>query len=176
MLVGPARTGRTPRHILEVGCGTGSNLPALCRTFPAATIVGLDLSADMLEKARKKVSPWGPRVRLLRRSYDQPLPHTPPFDLILFSYVLSMMNPGWDRALLRASRDLAPRGMVAVVDFHQSPSAFFRRWMRLNHVWIDDQRAACLHSCFRPLFFETRRAYGGCWTYLAFIGERYGDC
>ena len=45
-----------PRRILEIGCGTGKNLAELARVFPQAEIVGLDLSAEMLGKARKKIA------------------------------------------------------------------------------------------------------------------------
>jgi S-adenosylmethionine-diacylgycerolhomoserine-N-methlytransferase len=41
------------KTILEVGCGTGRNLIALANRFPNATIVGLDISEDMVMKARK---------------------------------------------------------------------------------------------------------------------------
>ena len=41
-----------PRRILEIGCGTGSNLLYLHRQFPDAAITGLDLSADMLPEFR----------------------------------------------------------------------------------------------------------------------------
>jgi S-adenosylmethionine-diacylgycerolhomoserine-N-methlytransferase len=167
-----ALTSRTPTHILEVGCGTGHNLVSLCHTFPSATVVGLDLSADMLGQAQKKIDHLGLQVHLLSRAYDRPLQPLRPFDVILFSYVLTMINPGWERALSSAQQDLAQNGMIAVVDFHDSPWSFFRRWMGLNHVRIDGSVAPYLQSHFHPYLFEIRRAYGGLWTYLTFIGGK----
>ena len=66
--------------------------------------------------------------------YDQPLSSEAPFDLVVFSYALSMFNPGWEEALAAALGDLSPGGALAVVDFHDSPLPAFKRWMGLNHV------------------------------------------
>ena len=40
-------------RILDVGCGSGMSTLALRNRFPEAEIVGVDLSADMLENAKK---------------------------------------------------------------------------------------------------------------------------
>jgi S-adenosylmethionine-diacylgycerolhomoserine-N-methlytransferase len=98
-----------PRRILEVGCGTGTNLAKLARRFPDAEIVGLDLSAEMLRKARKKVERYGPRVSLLERVYNAPVSGGDRFDLIVFSYCLSMINPGYAEVLRLSEQDLSPR-------------------------------------------------------------------
>jgi S-adenosylmethionine-diacylgycerolhomoserine-N-methlytransferase len=167
-----ALRSRPPGRILEVGCGTGHNLITLCHTFPAAQIVGLDLSADMLTVARKKLGPLAGRVTLLRGSYDRPLHPPQPFDVVLFSYALTMMNPGWASAIECAYADGTAGGVVAVVDFHDSPVSLFKAWMRLHHVRMDGHLLPRLDSSFRRCTLELRRAYGGLWRYLLFIGER----
>jgi SAM-dependent methyltransferase len=69
-----------PTRILEVGCGTGRNLLQLGHRFPQAELWGLDLSADMLSVAVKKLHAMlpfylrlGPRedkaVRTYRRGH-----------------------------------------------------------------------------------------------------------
>lgn len=40
--------------LLDIGCGTGLELEAVYRRFPEAEVTGIDLSADMLSKAREK--------------------------------------------------------------------------------------------------------------------------
>lgn len=161
----------TPAAILEVGCGTGRNLRQLGRLFPRARLCGVDLSADMLAVAAKKLQDLAPRLSLIRAAYDRPVNPAPSFDLVVFSYALSMFNPGWEEALAAAGRDLIPGGVLAVVDFHDSGSRLFKRWMGLNHVRLDGHLLPGLQARF-PLHESTvRHAYGGVWSYFLFIGR-----
>ena len=124
-----------PARILEVGCGTGSNVDALAMAFPQAQITGLDLSGAMLDIARATNARHGSRVNFVQTRYDKPLPSQ--YDLVLCSYALTMFNPGWEEAIRAAHGQLAPGGRIAVVDFHYSPFGFFRRWMGMNHVRME---------------------------------------
>lgn len=160
--------------ILEIGCGTGKNLVPLCRQFPVARITGVDLSGAMLERARANLGPQWSRVTLLEQTYDRPLGVEAGFDLIVFSYCLSMINPGWDRVIAHAGADLRPGGLIAVVDFHESDFIAFKRFMELNHVRMDGHLLPRLRARFRPEVDEVRAAYGGLWRYFSFIGVKTG--
>ena len=46
-----------PATILDFGCGPGNSTRLLRRTFPAATILGVDASAAMINLARRTTSP-----------------------------------------------------------------------------------------------------------------------
>ena len=161
-----------PVRILEVGCGTGKNLARLGRLFPHAAITGLDLSEPMLAVARRKTARFGSRFGFLRRAYDAPLGDRAGYDLVLFSYALSMFNPGFETAIQAAAADLAPGGYVAVVDFHATPFPAFERWMALNHVRMNAQLRPLLQAQFTPEMDRVDHAYGGVWQYLTFIGRK----
>lgn len=163
----------TPRRILEVGCGTGRNIEALCRRFPEAHITGIDLSASMLEQASSKLKPYGSRVRLIQRAYDHPV-HEPDamFDMVLCSYSLSMFNPGWEQAIASAHEDLQPGGLMALVDFHDSPAPAFRKWMGVNHVRMEGQLQPVLRDTFPPVIDRLKPAYAGLWRYHLFVGRK----
>ncbi len=163
---------QSPRHILEIGCGTGANLLRLGRQFPEAALTGVDLSADMLARARRKVEARKLPVTLLRRCYDRPLSPEPAFDLVVFSYCLSMIDPGWEQAVDAALCDLQPGGLLAVVDFHDTRFSGFRRWMEINHVRMDGHLLPRLSACCPPVAQTLRPAYGGGWRYFSFIGRR----
>ena len=170
-----ARVSPPPRHILEIGCGTGSNLVRLARQFPEAAVTGLDLSADMLARARRKLERDQLLATLLQQRYDRPLSPEPVFDLIVFAYCLTMINPGWDRAVEAALRDLRPGGRLAVVDFHDTPFAGFRRWMGVNHVRMDGHLLPSLNAQCLPVVQTLGNAYGGAWRYFLFIGHKPGQ-
>jgi S-adenosylmethionine-diacylgycerolhomoserine-N-methlytransferase len=155
-----------PRRILEVGCGTGRNLKSLKKHFPNAEITGVDLSADMLEVAGKKV----PGVALCQRAYDAPLRGD--FDLVLCSYALTMFNPGWQAAIEAAAQDLRPGGIMAVVDFSHTKFDFFRRWMGVNHVRMEAHLWPVLQEQFEVVYHGCQSAYGGLWEYGMFLGMK----
>ncbi|RJP47341.1 MAG: class I SAM-dependent methyltransferase [Desulfobacteraceae bacterium] len=162
-----------PGRILEIGCGTGKNLVSLARRFPDADITGLDLSKDMIERAAGKFSGReSRRPMLICGSYSQPLNTAPSYDLIVFSYTLSMINPGFRQAAGNARRDLAPGGMIAVVDFNDSPAGWFKSWMRVNHVRMDGHLLPVLNGWFEPVRETVITAYGGLWRYFIYLGVK----
>jgi S-adenosylmethionine-diacylgycerolhomoserine-N-methlytransferase len=162
-----------PQRILEVGCGTGKNLAELARIFPHSKIVGLDLSAEMLNKARRKIEMYGPRVSLLERTYAVPVSFGEPFDLIVLSYCLSMINPGYAEVLRLCEQDLSPEGRLALVDFHDTKFGWFRRWMGLNHVRMDGQIVAALQAAGLKLQpYVVNSAYGGLWRWFYCVASR----
>lgn len=160
-----------PKVILEVGCGTGKNLLHLGRLFPDAQLWGVDLSPHMLARAHHKLGDLRQLVTLVEAAYDQPVAPGR-FDLVVFSYALSMFNPGWEAALLTASQDLSPGGSIAVVDFYDSPSKRFKRWMGVNHVRLDSHLLPRLRKLFPSGEYSVPSAFGGLWSYFLFIGRR----
>lgn len=162
----------SPARILEIGCGTGKNLIALAEAFPSASITGLDLSADMLDRARAKTAPHADRIELLHRPYDGPVSDEDgKFDLIVISYALSMINPGYDAVIALCRRDLSEGGVIAVVDFHETRWNWFRKWMGVNHVRMEGQILDRLEAGFQTVVREIGRGYSGLWHYVIFVGR-----
>jgi S-adenosylmethionine-diacylgycerolhomoserine-N-methlytransferase len=157
--------------VLEVGCGTGANLHRLANTYERATIHGIDLSADMLSLARKKTAPFGDRVHLYQGHYGQ-IPVDYPYDLIIFSYCLTMVNPGWEDLIRVALSDLRAGGILGVVDFHHTPVRPFEKHMSGHHVRMDGHLAPHLLELLPGGQSTVRPAYGGLWHYFQFIGQK----
>ena len=168
----PVRNDRE-QHLLEVGCGTGHNLRLLAEEFPNLQLTGLDVSKDMLEQAGKAVLPFRQRVSLVEQAYGA-APALPRPDFILFSYALTMFNPGWEQAILHARADLPEGGRIAVVDFHYTPSGVFRWWMGKNHVRMDEHLVPFLQSQFRTELLEITPAWLGLWRYFVYVGVKTG--
>jgi SAM-dependent methyltransferase len=73
--------------VLDAGCGPG----LVCAALLAAghRVAGVDLSAEMIARARNRCVQYGDRARFLRGSlFDQPVEEVGPFDAALSRYVL----------------------------------------------------------------------------------------
>lgn len=161
-----------PFHLLEVGCGTGRNLQKLQKRFPEARLSGMDVSADMLGQARRRLKSK-PGIILLEQPYgDEFYSWTGKLDAILFSYALTMINPQWEALIHQAYKDLRPGGVIAVVDFHDSQFPFFKRHMSGHHVRMDSHLQPVLEDNFKPIKSKVKNAYLGLWEYLLFVGEK----
>lgn len=111
--------------MLDLGCGTGLNLPLVAAAVgPTGTVVGLDQSSDMLGMARARVERAGwTSVRLVRGDAAKAgvlvrpvLPaNDPSVDVVLFTYSLAAMGD-WQDAGGQALSLLRPGGRAAVVD------------------------------------------------------------
>jgi S-adenosylmethionine-diacylgycerolhomoserine-N-methlytransferase len=158
-------------EILEVGCGTGRNLKALAKAFPGAGITGIDLCQSMLRRAAKATAGHGSRLRLVCAPYGLDSLPFASVDLIVFSYALSMFNPGFEAALDAARSHLRSGGLLAVADFHATPVGWFRTWMGVNHVRMDAHLPPALADRFRLVHTEIHSAYAGLWRYFCWMGR-----
>lgn len=99
-------------HVLLVGVGTGADLPLLPKGVQA---VGVDISADMLAKARRKLPLPGLEVTLLQGDAQKLLVNEAAFDVVIFNLILSVIPDG--AACLRENlRALKPGGRAVVFD------------------------------------------------------------
>lgn len=99
-------------HVLLVGVGTGADLPLLPKGVQA---VGVDISADMLAKARRKLPLPGLEVTLLQGDAQKLLVNEVAFDVVIFNLILSVIPDG--AACLRENlRALKPGGRAVVFD------------------------------------------------------------
>ena len=140
-------------RVLEIGCGTARNLVAAARAWPEAQFFGIDISAEMLDTARRVVGRAGlaARIELARgdaTSFDPAwLFGVPSFSRIFFSYSLSMI-PDWRAALARSLVWLPAGGELHIVDFggqERLPRWFragLRGWLARFHVSPRDELEA----------------------------------
>lgn len=119
-----------PSRILELGVGTGISLPRYDRQH---SIVGIDLSRDMLDRAEKRVA-------------DKKLSHVESieemdagdltfkdqgFDAAMAMFVMTVV-PDPDKVLSEMTRVVKPGGRIVVVNHFsvdKGPRAHVERWM-----------------------------------------------
>ena len=114
--VSGARPGQT---VLDVACGTGEQTLAFARA--GCSVVGVDLSAAMLARARAKPAPDA-SVQFLHHDASSLPFDAASFDVVTISLALHDMPLAVARAVLAEMRRVAkPRGSVVIVDYATSP-------------------------------------------------------
>jgi len=101
-----------PQSILEVGVGTGLALPR----YPAASrIVGVDVSPQMLEVARRRVQADAERIQLEVMDAESMSFADASFNCVTLPYVLSV-TPNPDRLVAEVRRVCRPGGHILIVN------------------------------------------------------------
>lgn len=136
--------------IAEIGCGTGRNLRILARQHPGARFFGLDASSEMLRSAQINIEKDGLENVTLKVGladqfdYLETFGVVNPFDIIFFSYSISMIPP-WRESIAKAIANLKPGGIIYIVDFYDQVDLPFwfqvilKKWLSQFHVqfWSD---------------------------------------
>jgi len=115
---------RPGQRILEVGVGTGLSLPHFRRD---ARVTGIDVSTDMLAKARRRVARLGlSQVEaLLEMDAEQMSFPDDAFDAVLALYVASVV-PSPERFAAEMRRVCRPGGTIVVVNHFTSENGAMR--------------------------------------------------
>jgi phosphatidylethanolamine/phosphatidyl-N-methylethanolamine N-methyltransferase len=130
-------------RVLEVGVGTGLSLPAYGRNLE---IVGIDLSPEMLEKARERVA--AERLRNVAGLHemdasDLKFPDAS-FDTVVAMYVMTVV-PDPEKVMRELSRVCRPGGDVIIVN-HFSAEEGMRGWVERRMAPFADMLG------WRPVF------------------------
>jgi len=103
--------------VVEIGCGTGANMAALGAAIgPTGTIVGVDVSPEMLDRAHARIRREGWRNVTLVQADAATYAFPAGVNAILSTYALTLV-PSYDDVIRRGAEALAPGGRVVVVDF-----------------------------------------------------------
>ncbi|MFE9251543.1 class I SAM-dependent methyltransferase [Streptomyces sp. NPDC007088] len=111
-----------PRHVVDLGSGTGAGTFALLARFPEARVTAVDASAAHLQRLREKACAQGleDRVRTVQADLDTTWPELGTPGLVWASASLHhMADP--DATLRRVHDSLAPGGLLAVIELAGFP-------------------------------------------------------
>lgn len=137
-------------RVLEVGVGTGLSLPMFGRHLE---IVGIDLSPEMLDKAREKVAAEG--LDNVTGLHEMDAGHltfpTNSFDTVVAMYVLTVV-PDPEKVMRELCRVCKPGGEVMLVN-HFSQEEGVRGWVERRMAPFADKLG------WRPVF-DTGRVMG----------------
>ncbi|MBL6447985.1 methyltransferase domain-containing protein [Fulvivirga sp. 29W222] len=143
-------TGRKFNHILEAGCGTGKNTRWLASL--TNNLTAFDLSEEMMDKARKKVSDTN--VTFQQVDLTQSWPELPqPADLIVSSLVLEHIEH-LDFIFKQANIALANGGLFYICELHP-----FKQYSGSKARYETDERLVVL-KCFTHHLSDFIKAAG----------------
>jgi demethylmenaquinone methyltransferase/2-methoxy-6-polyprenyl-1,4-benzoquinol methylase len=125
----PAAAGG--KLILDVAAGTaGVSIQIARRT--AATVIGVDLTEQMLRQGHRNVAAAGQSARVslvAGRAERLPFPDAS-FDALTFTYLLRYVDDP-QATLAELARVVKPGGLVASLEFLAPPTRFWRFWWYL---------------------------------------------
>jgi ubiquinone/menaquinone biosynthesis C-methylase UbiE len=131
LAAGALHVRSAPERVLDIGCGTGEGTLFLAREFPQARVRGLDISEEMVRRARGKVGlePEGRVAFKVGDAADLPWPEDS-FDL-----VCQLNMPVFFDEIARVLR---PGGSVIVASSWGARTPFYTpekllRWKLLQH-------------------------------------------
>jgi len=104
-------------RVVEIGCGTGLNFPLLQRHIgPEGRITGVDLSGEMLAKARKRirVNRWTNVVLVEHDAAKYRFPER--VEGVLSTFALTLV-PEYDEVVRNGAATLSPGGRFVILDF-----------------------------------------------------------
>ena len=115
-------------RVLEVGVGTGINLPLYPKQ---ATVTGIDFSSSMLEKARERAARKGLRnMRLLQMDAADLKFAEDSFDIVYAPYLISVV-PDPVKVACEMRRVCRPGGRIIFLNHFLSPNPVLSRLERL---------------------------------------------
>ncbi len=149
----------------DVGCGSGAAVIAMARAYPNSEIIGFDVDAESLTRARAKLKKEGmTNARFEQITPGDPLPAEPPYDLITaFDVVHDIAKP---LDALRAIRNaLAGGGTFLMVE----PTAGDKIEDNLNMVGAMLYAMSTLH-CLTQSLANAGEGLGAAW------GPKLAEC
>ena len=134
-----------PERVLDAGCGEGDDLMALAQAFPAADLLGIDISPNMLQTARdRSVQSYSLMRKLLSRWKLNAFQRSP---ITLTCAEFS------DLPLAAASANLLWSNLA--LHWHPQPHKVIREWARVMRV-----DGLLMFSAFGPdTFLQLKEAY-----------------
>jgi tRNA (cmo5U34)-methyltransferase len=124
--------------VLDLGAGTGLLSLFVSQSFPQARLTLLDVSDEMLSRARQRFAGDEARVAFVLRDFSQPLPGS--YDLVISALAIHHLLDDDKRALYaRIFGALRPAGVFINADQVMGPSAALER--SYHEAWLRQVRA-----------------------------------
>ena len=156
---------RDGESILEVAVGTGLAFVEILRLNPSGQNEGIDLTKEMLERAKQKAQRLGAMNYSLKTGDAYDLEYSDnTYDLVINNYMFDLL-PEHDFAavLTEFKRVLRPGGRIVMVNMTKSERWYNSVWehlYRMNPAWIGGCRGVFLKPYLESVgFVDIRREF-----------------
>ncbi len=120
--------------VLDAGVGTGRNMPFYP---PSAEVIGIDLSAQMLARARGRQTSLGVRTELKQGDIRATSFANARFDYIVATFLFCVLSEQDQLPALRELKRICrPHGEIRLLEYAYSVNPFRRFIMRLWAPWV----------------------------------------
>ena len=129
------RHARTPKRILDIGCGPGDLSALAAHHYPRSRALGVDVTRAMLLRAKQRRRSSSDALRLEwaeATALRLPFPSAA-FDLVMSAFVVRNL-PRLPDALAELRRVVAPGGTLLTLEITEPTSELFRT---LFHAYFD---------------------------------------
>jgi ubiquinone/menaquinone biosynthesis C-methylase UbiE len=120
--------------ILDLGSGTGRNICVMLDTLGSTgAVVGVDISQEMLNQARKRCRNYS-QVSYLKQRIEEPLPYHEEFNKVFISFTLhGFEDEDKENVIGNAHRVLKPGGIFWILDYNEFD--LDRQWFPFRWVF-----------------------------------------
>lgn len=137
MIIRELRRHHPQGILVDVGCGPGYLVVDVVRSFPRLSIIGVDISEEMMQKAEKNLSVLGFGERAVFRKGDI---HDLPFESNSVDFVISTLSlHHWSepiKAIHEIHRVLKQGGQFLLFDLRRDSPRLFYWLMRFAQIFI----------------------------------------
>jgi SAM-dependent methyltransferase len=160
------------QHVLDIGCGTGTQAIATWRRVqPGGTVIGIDISPNMLAAARRKACRAGLEIDFREADAAQLPFEGDRFDVVTITTVMHMIPDQRQLLCLReAARVLRRSGQLLVIDYAGNVAE--RRHWTAKHGRHGSFDLAALRPVLTQEGFEEIEAGPLRWLSLHFLRAR----
>ncbi|MBD3223930.1 MAG: methyltransferase domain-containing protein [Caldithrix sp.] len=144
------------KSVLEVACGTGVVFELIVHRNPNGENIGIDLSPDMLSKARKRVKKESGNFELREGDALNLDFNDKTFDILINNFMVDLMpEETFDKIAQEFHRVLKPQGVLAISTFSFGEKRVNKIWL-----WVAKHFPGLLTGC-RPVSFKTNLIKAG---------------
>ena len=123
------------QSILDLGSGTGRNDGFIAQKIgPEGSILGLDISKEMLNLSRRRCQPY-PNVEFREQRIETPLSYQDEFDRVFISFVLHGFEDRQKIKIISNARQaLKPGGIFCIFDYNEFDLG--KLWFPLRQAFV----------------------------------------